>query len=723
MPQTLDHALDLHRQGRLAEAEAIYRSIIAAEPANADARHLLGMVAFAKKDFEAAWHCISQAIALNDRDERYHLNGANALRSLNRNDEALAHYDQAVKIKPDYAEAWFNRALLLLQTQRFDDAQKSFEKAALQRPGSPELPYNWGVALSGLKRHAEALASFEKAISLRPDFIQAHYNRGVTLAELRRFEEALASYDTVLGFRPEDAQTHNNRANMLAELGRNAAALEAYNRAIALKPDYAEAHNNRANGLADLKRYDEALAGYRTAQALKSDFDLLPGAILNAQMHLCDWDDLEQSIKTLRDGLNAGRNVIAPFALLALSSSMIEQRRCAEIHVRDRIVAPPADTPFVKSEGKIRLGYFSPDFRAHPVSYLTAGLFEQHDRTRFEVVAFSYGPSADDPVRQRLEKAFDSFIDVRNKTDGEIIAMSRAMGIDIAIDLAGYTQASRSGIFAGRAAPVQVNYLGYPGTMAADFIDYMIGDDIVIPAAQRDSYSEKIVVMPDCFQVNDARPAAQAPSRSEMGLKDDAVVFCSFNNVYKLNPDMISVWLHILQQTPNSVLWLLGENETQIKNLRAFTSRHGVDAQRLVFAGRLPYADHMARYHLADLVLDTLPFNGGTTTSDALWGGAPVLTCLGETYAGRMAGSLLNAVGLPELIAANLTDYETLAVELGRSPARLQALKNKLNANRATAPLFDVARFARRIESAYAEMVRRSRVGLAPDHIAVGKMG
>jgi len=372
---------------------------------------------------------------------------------------------------------------------------------------------------------------------------------------------------------------------------------------------------------------------------------------------------------------------------------------------------------------KIRIGYFSMDFKNHAVAMLTAGLFETHNRARFEVIAFSFGPDTKDEMRVRLEKAFDQFIDVQDKSDKEIAELARQMGIDIAIDLAGFTADSRTGIFAYRAAPVQVNYLGYPGTMGADYMDYLIADETLIPEESRQYYAEKIIYLP-CFQANDSKRmiADRVFTREELGLPHHSFVFCCFNNNYKFTPDTFVSWMRILKQTSDSVLFLYAENELVVTNLRREASQQGVDSHRLVFGKKLPAPDYLARYRAADLFLDTLPFNAGTTASDALWAGLPVLTCMGEAFASRMAASLLNAIDMPELITHTQQDYEALAIELATNPDRLKAIRQKLERQRLTTPLFDTELFTRHIEEAYTKMFERYQADLAPAHIYVRAM-
>ena len=412
-----------------------------------------------------------------------------------------------------------------------------------------------------------------------------------------------------------------------------------------------------------------------------------------------------------------------PFSVFALPSSLDLQRKASEIWVNAK--CPPSGAlekiSKLSPHQRIRIGYFSADFHNHPVAFLMAELFERHDRSKFELIAFSFGPDTDDDIRRRLKVAFDKFIDVRNMSDRDVALLARSLEIDIGVDLKGFTEDARTNIFAMRAAPIQVNYLGYPGTMGADYIDYLIADPMLIPASHQSHYTEKIVYLPNSYQPNDRKRqiSDKAFTRSELGLPQQGFVFCCFNNNYKITPDVFDSWMRILAHVEGSVLWLLEDNEIAARNLKKEASVRGIDPDRLVFAPRMALADHLARHRMADLFLDTLPYNAHTTASDALWAGLPVLTQIGETFAGRVAASLLNAVHLPELVTTTRDDYEALAIELATNPAKLASIKQKLADNRLTTPLFDTELFTKHIEAAYTTMYERYQADLPPDHIHV----
>ncbi len=470
-------------------------------------------------------------------------------------------------------------------------------------------------------------------------------------------------------------------------------------------------------------RPEDARDSYERALGIDAGLEYIYGAWLHSRMKICDWSGLDADAARLFEKIENGEPATLPFPLLALVDSPSLQRKAAEIWIDDKRPGSLALPPIAKRArpAKIRIGYFSADFHNHATSHLIAELFERHDRNRFEIAAFSFGPDNSDEMRKRIRAASDLFVDVRRATDKEIALKSRELAIDIAIDLKGLTQANRMGIFARRAAPIQVSYLGYPGTCGAKYIDYLIADATLIPPGSRQHYHEKIAYLPHTYQVNDRRRliADRSFSREELGLPPAGFVFCSFNNNYKITRAGFESWMRILGQVDGSVLWLLEDNPTASRNLRMAARARGVSDERLVFAKRLPVAEHLARHRAADLFIDTLPCNAHTTASDALWAGLPVLTCIGEAFAARVAASLLRAVGLPELITDTRDEYETLAVELATNPRSLGQIKKVLAQNRLGTPLFDSQLFTAHIEAAYAQMHEKYQSDLPPDHIFV----
>ena len=686
----LQSAWRAHQRGDLAEAARLYSEILRANPRHFDALYSLGFVYFQSARYDEAERLIDQATQLNPRSADAFFTRGCALQRLNRGDEALVSFDKAIFLKPGFAEALINRGGLLMAA----------------------------------KRPVEALQSFDAALAANPAIAEAWNNRGNALSELGRYEEAISSYDKVLSLKPGILETLINRGTALIALRRFAEAMSSYNEALRIAPGNLDALCGRANALFESKNYGRAAADYTAVLGLDPNYRYARGNLAFCKLHCCDWLSLGEDRAAIAAGLRAGQRIINPFQNISLSVSSEDQLECARIYVADKYPAQPRSLwngkPY--AHDRIRLAYLSADFNEHAVSTLMAGVFERHDKSRFETIAVSFAPGDTSAMRSRLAAAFDRFIEVGSKSDFDVASLLHAMEIDIAVDLMGFTGECRPGIFAYRAAPVQVNYLGFPGTMGAGYMDYIIADMTVIPEAGRDCFSESVAHLPDTYLPNDAsrRIAETTPTRSEAGLPERGFVFCSFNNSYKFSPEIFSVWMRLLHGVEESVLWLPRANEDATRNLRREAASRGINEKRLVFAPFLPLAEaHLARLRLADLFLDTLPYNAHTTAADALWAGVPVLTAPGTSFAGRVAASLLRAVGLPEMIAASLTEYESIALNFARDPAALAALKAKLKYNRDTQPLFDTACFTRNLEAAYATMWQRVRNGAAPADFAV----
>ena len=754
--EKVQEGVALHRSGNMEAARVIYRQVLALQPHHFDALHLSGVIALQAGDYNSAADLIGRAIGINPQSAAAHNNHGNVLSQLKRHGTAIDSYSRAIVLKPDYAEAYNNRGTALMEVGRHQAAIDSFEQAIKLRPDYVDALNNYGVALRELKLYSDALARFDEvlrlnsghaeahcnrgltlsalqqydvaltaygnALRLRSDYADAYCNRGLTLSALRRHDAAVADYDKAIQLKADFAEAYNNRGIALASLNRLDDAIGSYDGAISLRPDYTDAYNNRGHALMRLRQFEAAIDTYAKALQLNARQPFLYGSYLYAKMQICDWREFGRHLAELTAKIERGERAMPAFPVLALTDSLPLQRAAAEIWVNDRY--PPNDElgviPARSRRDKIRVGYFSADFREHPVSFLTAELFEVHDRGKFEIYAFSYGPDTQDEMRKRLEKAFDKFIDVAGRPDKEVAALSRALEIDIAIDLAGHTADARTGIFALRAAPLQVGYIGYLGTMGADYIDYALADKSLMPAESRRYFAEKIVYLPS-FQVNDTKRTIsdRILTREELGLPKVGFVFCCFNSTYKIMPATFDGWARILKRVEGSVLLLYAENDSAAVNLRMEAASRGLAPERLVFGERLPRPEYLARYRAADMFLDTLPYNAGTTASDALWAGLPVLTRAGEAFAARTAASVLNAVGLPGLITATQADYEDLAVELATNPARLRDIKEKLVRNRLTTPLFDTKLFARHLEDAYAQMYEHCLAGLPPDHITV----
>ena len=707
---------------RYADALVAYDKAVALEPDLAAVWLGRGNVFGKLVRYDAAIAAYHKALALNPKLAGAWLGLGNVLRELKRCDDAFAAYDEALALEPKLPEAWLGRGNVLGDIKDREAALGAYDKALALKP---DLAGAWlarGNISLKLMKYDDASVALDKALALAPDFAEAWLGRGNVACALKRYDAALAAYDRALALKPDLAEVSLSRGRVFTEIWHYDEALEAYDQGLALKPDLAGAWAGRGDILFEFKRHNDTFAAYDRAMELEPDLEYVRGARLFAKLFVCDWSDLQAETVRLLSMVRERMPAITPFSLLAISSSVEDELQCARGQDQDQPTFPSLWRGEVYTHDRIRVAYLSADFREHPVAYLIAGLLEQHDRSRFEITALSLAPDRASPMRGRIEAAVEHFIDVHQQSDDDIAALIRRREIDIVIDLMGLTQHNRLSALARRPAPIQVNYLGYSGTTGADFIDYIVADATVIPEEHRAFYSEEVVWLPDCYLITDDRRAVaeRTPSRSECGLPEDGFVFCCFNNTYKLGPETFAVWTRLLKATPGSVLWLSEANVTAQVNLRREAEQSGIEAGRLIFAPRLPnVADHLARQRQADLFLDTLPYNAHTTACDALWAGVPLVTCLGTTFVGRVAASLLKAIGLDELITRSLEDYEALALKLAHDPALLAALRDRLAHNKTRFPLFDTARTTRQIEAAYTMMWQRYQRNETPKVISV----
>ena len=747
----LAKAINAHQAGQLHNAQALYRAALKKVPKHPVALHFFGISQIQEGQTDNGIKFVREALKHNPDYIEAHYNLACALQALGQLGEAAEHYGRVLAVHPNNADAHNNFGAILLEQKRFPEAINHFEKALTSNRNNPQTHNNIGLALGELRQYSLAIRHFEQSLAINPGNVEVLCNLANALEKSNRHEEALAIYDKAASLQPNNADASCGRGNALASLGRRQDALAAFEKTLAINSNLAEAWLGQGNVLSDLSldgalasydkalqlnpqlaeawrgcglvyerlaRYQDAVAAYERALAYWPDLKYTKGQLLFSKMRSCDWNGVQSETSRMLAEVTDSNPVATPFIVSVLSPSPAEQQAYAQQYV-DR-EHPASKKPLWQGEryshDRIRVAYVTADFREHATSRLIAGVFENHDSARFETVAISFGPDDGSALRSRLTKAFDEFIDVRAKSDREIATLIRDLEIDIAVDLKGFTIGERFNVFAMRPAPVQVNYLAYPGTLGARCIDYIIADEILIPRTQRLFYTEKVAYLPHSYQANDAARFYPdiTPSRRAVGLPETGFVFCNFNNSYKITPDMFDIWMRLLQQVDGSVLWLLERSSSASENLRREAERRGVSAERLIFAVHTRLEDHLARQRLADLFLDTLPCNAHTTASEALWVGLPVLTCLGSTFVGRVAASLLTAIGLPEQIVYSMRDYEDRALALARDSALLASIKSKLTQNRATHPLFDTARFTRDIETLYIAMWQRSQKGWPP---------
>ena len=716
-----NRAVALAEMGRTEDAVGSYDKAIALRPAFPAALTNRGNVLRNLQRHDEALASYAQALAADPSNAGALYNQGVALVDLGRLEEALASYNGALALRPGFVAALTNRANILRSLGRRAEGLADYDAALAAEPRNPENHFNRAVALSELGRFDQAFAAYATALEIKPDYIDAYYNRGLLLQDLQRWEESIRNYDKVLTLNPNFTEAHNNRGVILLTFDKLDESLKAFDRALAINANYAEAYFNRSRARWVKKPGDpDAIRDLERALALNPDYEYARGDLLHLRMLIGDWDSFAREVATLNEAVRANKLAVRPFVYQAISESPADLQACSVAHAARYFPALPAE-PHVAEDGKIRVGYLSADFREQATSYLTAGLYECHDRDKFEIIAFDNSGDDGSAMRKRLNKAFDKIVNISVLSDAAAAASVRAEGIDILVNLNGYFGDPRMGVFSRRAAPIQVNYLGFPATLGADYMDYIVADRIVIPEAEQRYYTEKVVYLPDSYQVNDSKREidSTAPSRADEGLPENAFVFCNFNQSYKLTPPTFAAWMKILGEVDNSVLWILQHIPALANNLRREAARYGINSDRLVFAKHAPIGKHLARLALADLFLDGRPYNAHTTASDALWAGLPLLTCRGTAFPGRVAASVLTAAGLPELVTETADEYRAMALKLARDKDLLASIRTKLAANRATCALFDTDRFRRNLESAYETMMATWRADRAPAGFSV----
>ena len=627
---------------------------------------------------------------IKNSPEQYlaHFNLGTVHQELGQTDDAINSYKQAIKLHPEFSDAFLNLGIIFEETDKLDEALKNLERANEIDTDNPLILNNLGITLEGLDRKEDAIIHFEKAIEIDPDDPGTYYNLGITLRESNK------DY-----------------------------AIKNFEKAIEIDPKNGELYSQIGSLHFQAKHHNKALLNLDKAFSINPDIDFLIGNRLYTKMQLALWDDFHEQVNIIANKIDNNVNAVTPFSLMALIDDPQIQFNATKNYANFNFPRNANSLPIKPyiNHKKIRIGYFSADFHNHPTMHLMAELFELHDKEKFEIIAFSFGPNQKDQWRERVLKSFDEFIDVRMKSDSEISSLSREMEIDIAVNLGGYTQDSRTNVFANLAAPIQVNFLGFPGTMAADYIDYIVADHIVIPTENESYFSEKIVYMPETYQINmSKRDVSNKPlSRSDLELPEENFIFSCFNNIHKITPQTFESWMRILKAVDGSVLWLYANNQNVITNILNSASRLGVDKSRIIFAQHVPVEEHLNRIRMADLFLDTLPYNAHTTASEALRMGVPVITLIGNSFASRVAASIVTAVDMPELITQNLDEYESLAIELAKNQERFNQVKQKLIENLPTCSLLNSQSFTKNLELAYEEMNAWAVSNQKPENIIV----
>ena len=712
----------LHDLGRYNEAIASYKTAISLNPDYPSLHINLGNTFKEIEQFEDALKSYENAISLNPDYSNSHNYLGTSLFELGFLDEAVKSYKKALSIDPENSDAFNNLGLAYKDLGRINESFESYKKALSIDPENSDVLNNLGVAYKDFGNFNDAIQSYEKAISINPNDIDALNNLGIIFSELGQLEDSINSYERAISINSNFSVAYNNLAIALMKLDRYEEAYQSNQKALLINPKTAEGYSIKGQIFTEMNQLDDALKSFEKAFEIDPNLEYNLGSILRTKMNLCNWNGLSKQLENLKERINNKDKVIVPFDLLCLIDDPELQGKTSIIYANDQFprnnILPKID--FYSKHEKIRIGYFSADFRVHPVATLTAELYEIHDRSKFDIHAFSFGPDTNDEMNLRIKKGVDYFHNVQKMSHLEIVTLARSLEIDIAIDLGGYTENSRTGVFAMSAAPIQICYIGVLSTMGIEYYDYLVVGKDMIPEKNQKFYSEKIVYLPS-YQVNVSKESLPEKhfTREDLGISKDSFVFCCFNNTYKITPTVFDSWARILANVEESVMMIYISNEIAKENLIKEIILRGIDPERLIFVEKLPRADYLARYRLADLFLDTNPYNAGTTASDALRMSLPVLTMEGDSFNSREAASIINSLNLSEMITASQEEYESLAIELAKNPNKYKIIKEKLSNNLNSAPLFDTSKFTKNFESALIEMHERHHSELKPEHIYI----
>ena len=641
-------------------------------------------------------------------EQKILFNKALELHNKGKIQDAINLYFKLIKKNKNNFELLFLIGTAYAQSGKTLSAIKYLKNSLILKPNNALAHSNLGNALKDLKQYGESIASYDKAINIDSNFADVYSNRGIALKEMGRLDEAVGSYNKAIKIKPDHFFAYSNRGIALRNLNRFEEAIASFDKAIQINPNFIDAFNNRGNVYNNLKLYDEALSDYERVMQLKSSYDYILGKVLQARMFSCDWRGFDSITEKINGAIKKESKAIVPFSFLGVSDNPAASKLVSEIFVKDKLSKNLEIQPLAKyNHKKPKIGYFSGDFHNHPILHLMMEVFENHNRSKFDFFGFSFGPDKRDKWRNEVQNYFLQFKDISKISDKQAANLVRDLEIDIAIDLSGFTENGRSGIFSYRAAPIQINYLGYPGTTGLEYMDYIIADDVIIPKENLKYYSENVLHLPQCYQANVRQRdiSTKEVTRGDFGLPEKGIVYCNFNNNYKITPYVFNVWMNIIKRVDNSVLWILKSNDTASKNLKNEAIKNGVDPSRIIFAPHLSNDEHLKRISLADLFLDTFPYNAHTTASEAVRMGTPIITWFGKSFASRVGASILSSINMKELITNNKKDYEELAVVLGTEPKKLNELKNRFRDMVAKSSLFDRLKFTKNLENLYLKLL------------------
>jgi predicted O-linked N-acetylglucosamine transferase (SPINDLY family) len=685
----LIRALDLLKKNDFINAKLIYENILAVDKKNSDALFFLSVILIKFKNYKKAGDLL----------------------------------EEVVSIKPNFADAYNNLGICLEKLNDLDGAKKNYNLAIDNRPNFAEAYNNIGVVFQKLRNFDQAILQYKKAINYKNLYLDAYINLANLFKEIKQFEEAIKNYDLAINLNPNLAEVYNNKGNALKEIRKFEEAIKNYDLAINLNPNLAEAYFNAATALQDIKNFEKAVLYFEKALLLDKEIPFCKGYLLHAKMLCCNWSGLNELYKEIYNDVEKNRFSATPFGYQAICDDESNLQKCAQLYSSKRFpeIKNNLFSKKISKNKKIKIGYLCGEFREQATSILMTEVWEKHDKEDFEIIAFDSGWDDKSLRRNRIIKAFDKFIDISKVSDFDAAKLIHKEQIDILINLNGFFGTGRPVVFSYRPAGIQINYLGFPGTIGSKYIDYILCDKTVVPLESKKFYNEKIIYFPDSYQANDTKRNISDKKflREELSLPKKSFVFCCFNNNYKITPNMFDVWARLLKKIDNSVLWLIEGNSEATENLKKEAKIRNIDASRLIFAKRMKLEDHLARHKNADLFLDTLPYNAHTTASDSLWAGLPVLTCLGKAFPGRVAASLLRSLDLPELITYSENEYVAKAEELALNPERLRVIKNKLDTNKFSQPLFNAELFCRSLESAFKIIFEKYSLGLETEDISL----
>ena len=692
--------------GRIDESIRSFKKVIELNPKYADGHNNLGVVLQEKGDLDESIKCFNKAMILKPNYSQAYNNAGIVYQKKGKLSLAAKYTKKAIFFNPNYVEAYNNLATITQDQGKFNQAIEYFNKAISLNPSYSEAYYNLGLAFSKLNEFDSAIKSYNKALSLKPNYPEAYNGLATIISQKGKLDEAIKLFNRAILLRPNYSEAYFNIGIVFKKQNKLYEALDSYLKAINFKPNYFESFYNIASIFEEQGKLHKAIDHYDKALRIRPDFDKAQAQKLHQKAKMCDWKTIQQD-KELFSKLGTHTNHIPPFTMLSFEDEPRNHYLRSKLYAKKKYLQkqiPLKEKCKISNKERLRIGYFSSDLQNHATMYLAAKIFENYNKDKFEVYVYSFGKCLEhDEVREKLKNSVDVFKDVINFSDKDIAMLAREDQIDIAIDLKGYTKNSRTGIFAYRAAPIQINYLGYPGTMGAKFFDYIIADPVIIPETKKKFYSEEIIYMPYTYQPTSHSSiiSNKKYTKSEMNLPNHSFVFCCLNNSYKISPNEFNIWMRILNKVENSVLWLFGSNKWAIKNLSKEAECCGIASKRLIFANQLPHPDHLARLKLADLFLDTFNLNAHTTASDALWAGTPIITKVGNSFGSRVAASLLKAVGLPDLVVQNEKEYENLILEIANSPKKLLKINEILSSNKLSKPLFNSEKYISHLEDAY----------------------